>query len=306
MTRLARGGQLAASEAGWEASRALVLSFRASVRPAQRRAPAKQAGAKKPAAERPSGAKRTLERSAGEDKAPKEPKRKRAAAAAPAAAPPPSLQPVAAVLALLQRLARSPQGLGDVGQAGADAATEVLRFRASATAAATAGRAKEARAMPMPEPVDGEAVPSELTARERAEQRTIGQLSVQDAALRTLRLAAPQSPPPRGAARTQKRAAAPRGGGGAADRRKRKAASESADDGSDASSAEEEEEEEEEEAAAHGAQLLEAVRKFQGADGSMLFGKGLSTHYEKRGLEARGVARVRVLRCASTRMPHRR
>jgi hypothetical protein len=125
--------------------------------------------------------------------------------------------PESAALVFLRRLARSPRCFADVGQSGVDAAADLLHFRAAVVVAPAA----EACATAVPEAVDGEAVPSWLPPRERAEQRTIGKLSIVDAALRTLRLVAlvhslgrsgPQPPRRRGAARWQLRGADPHGG----------------------------------------------------------------------------------------------
>jgi hypothetical protein len=300
LTRLALCGyalcerELAPQLPGWDASRALALSLRTARLPTARRHTHPQTSTvKKQEPPRSSGAKRTHEHAAPAREV-EEPKRARAAARA---APPVSVPHVpaqvaprdldaspAVVLAVLQRLARMPLRPGAAKSAGTDAVAVTLRCRAAASAAALAA-CTQAEAADVPAPVDGEGVPAELDASERVEERAIRQLSVQDAALRTLRLAEQPSIPSAAAYIRKPGAPASRETKHASDRKPRKAGGAArrgaASDGSAS------DDDDAHEMDVYASRLRAAVRRFQGADGSALFGQSLLRHYGKRGIEAR-------------------
>ncbi len=158
---------------------------------------------------------------------------------------------------------------------GAAAVGAVLRFRAAATATTVAEPAQPAAA----DPPDGEAAPAELDESGSTERRAIRDLSLQDAALRTLRLA--EQPRGRGTVRERKPAAT------ATAARKKRKEHESESDPDDSASDDDETRE------AYSAALRKAVRAYQGPDGAATFTQALSRHYEKRGLEARAPALCR-------------
>lgn len=183
---------------------------------------------------------------------------------------------------------RSPPDATSTHLSGDDGVTLLVRYRDSG-AAEHAAAGGEAPLPPLPL-AEGAAVPTELDAGERAEQRAIAQLSVMDAALRTLRLATKSaSRQDAAASQARKRSSLSAATGAAPKASRARGAQPMARAGaapeSDVSGSEDDEDIRA--LAAYGADLLTATAAFKGADGGANFGQSLVRHYRKRGILVR-------------------